>query len=226
MSRLRPNLCLALLAALLAASAARAADIVTLPTANQTRAKDLELAYYRFDLDYPPGAPTSLGIGTAYLGVTDWLEIDAWWLDPNKGGDKVQINPSILLMRESLVRPSIVIGAQDITSTFGQPSYYIAAAKNVIALPTRGLLPVVRLHLGVGTKANEGVFGGVQVMLTRRVGAIALYSQNDGLLGGDNIIAGLTYNFPVIPLVLKGGVAGKHTWVGIAYTLGLSRWMR
>lgn len=221
MTRISLKCWMTLALAVSAISAAPAADIVTLPTANQLKAGQVEAAYYRLDLDYPPGAPTNMGLATLYYGFSNRFEVDAWWIDPNKGGDEIVINPSYLLVQESSNKPSLVVGAQDLFNALkGKPSWYVAGAKTIRARKG-GLFPVVRLHAGWGSKANSGFFGGVQAMIYGPLGMVLLHSQNEGLLGGENLIAGLTFTFPKMPLVLKGGVLGKHTWIGIAYTFDL-----
>jgi len=206
------------------ASAAMAADIVTLPTANQLKADQLEIAYYRLDLDFKnPAAPGKANLTTVYWGITDRLELDAWWYDPEKGGSDLALNASFLVIPEGEVMPAVVVGVQDITTALptGKLSWYAAAAKNVIVSEARRFFPVVRLHGGVGAKQNNGIFGGVQALVTRNLGAVVLYSSNEALLGGRNWITGLTYTFPKTPLVLKFGTLGRHNWFGAAYTISI-----
>jgi len=222
LSRNQMACCLALALCLAVASAALAGDIVTLPTANQLKADQIELAYYRLDLNFrSPGAPSSAGLATAYWGITNRLELDAWWVHWNHGaGSDVAINPSFLVLPETVATPAVVVGAQDITGALptGKVSYYVAAAKNVFHDPKRRFFPLIRLHGGVGTKMNNGFFGGVQAVVTGRLGLIILNSRNP-LLDGNHWITGLSYTFPRIPLVVKGGTLGRHAWIGAAYTL-------
>ncbi|MGQ9697543.1 MAG: hypothetical protein ACUVRO_06070 [Armatimonadota bacterium] len=219
--------CLSLLAvALLGVSAAFAADIVTLPTANQLKGNQLEVAYYRLDLDFkapPSAAPGKANLVTAYWGITDRLELDAWWYDPDLGGSDLALNASFLVVPESEAMPSIVVGAQDITTALptGKVSWFAATAKNLVADESRRFFPVVRLHAGVGSKQNRGVFGGIQAVIAGNLGLVVLRSTNKDLLGGRRWITGLTYTFPKTPLVIKAGTLGRHNWVGVAYTFSL-----
>jgi hypothetical protein len=205
-------------------SSSRAADIVTMPTANTLKAGQVQVAYYHLWLDYRAvGAPEHLGLGTIYYGATDRLQLDAWVTRPGRGSGSLVLNPSFVLVKESSSAPNIVVGAQDVANALDyKTSAYLAMAKT-ITNSERKLLPMVRLHLGAGTNMNHGVFGGLETTLYGPLGAVVTYSQNDKILDNRHVIAGLTFTFPHMPVVLKGGVLGRHTWVGIAYTMDFSK---
>ena len=223
-------------------SSAYAADIVTVPTANQLKQGQFDLAYYYIHLDNPPsapddgnhfdqldespGAPKNVQVQTAYVGLTDRIELDAHRYDIDKLGDATIINASFLLMKETLATPDIIVGARNIggTDVGGVPnsdkrSWFVAAAKT-LKLPQSGppALPVIRLHAGLGTKdgtllgeyRHNGLFGGVQVLLAPQVGAVALYD-------GQDLITGLTFSPKATGLTLKGGTFGDHWWVGLSW---------
>ncbi|MBI2843773.1 MAG: hypothetical protein HYX78_10270 [Armatimonadetes bacterium] len=222
-----------IVAVLLAAGAAYSGDIVTVPTANQLKAGEIDVAYYYLGLDMPVGLPSSLQAQTVYIGLTDRIELDVHRYDPEKALDKTStiVNASLLILGETAVTPAIVIGGRNITgeTTTNGPvdsdkrSWFISAAKNVTPmLPGGPKLPLVRLHASLGTKdwtllgedRHAGLFGGVQALLTPEIGAIALHD-------GQDLITGLTYTPKNRGLTIKGGGFGKHWWSGISYARSL-----
>jgi len=215
----------------LLATTAFAADIVTLPTANQLKAGEVDVAYYILSLDGT--APLEeVKIQTLYLGITDWLEVDAHRYDYDLAGldtDTI-INATILLRREDANGPDVVIGARDIAGNMGPPglactSYHISIARTLnppVGGPPKG--PIFRVHASVGTKdytllgekRHEGAFGGLQILARPsypQIGLIALYD-------GQDAITGLTFTPKGWPTI-KGGTFGRHSWVGINYTFNL-----
>lgn len=214
---------------------ALAADIVTVPTANQLQASEVDVALYHIRVSrsalIAPLRP--LGIRyvraqTLYIGVTDQVELDVHRYDVDKLGTETIINATVLVQAEDGERPAIVVGGRDLTRQYDRASYFISAAKTLnpplYGPPTE---PIVRLHLSVGTEDNtlfgegrhKGLFGGVQLLLqpeSPAVGAIALYDGRD-------LITGVT----VVPEpgwpTLKGGTFGGHWWVGISHTFSIGK---
>lgn len=222
-----------LLLTLIVASAAVSGDIVTVPTANQLKARQVDVAYYYLGLDTPSPQPSYVQVQTVYVGLTDRVELDIHRYDPEKGLDKTAtiLNASVLLLAETPITPAVVIGGRNITGekTTNAPvdsdkrSWFISAAKNVTPmLPGGPKLPLVRLHASIGTEdwtllgtdRHEGAFGGVQALLTPEIGAVALFD-------GEDMITGLTYTPSGKGLTLKGGGYGDHYWLGISYFKGL-----
>ena len=216
-------LAVALIAALAGATVARAGDIVTVPTANQLRQGEVDIAYYYLGLDFPKQMPQHVNAETIYVGLTNEIELDAHRYDIDKGPDETIWIINYKLLNETLVTPDIVIGARDLTEKLSKTSYYLCAAKTLNP-PKVGppILPIVRLHLSVGTQddsllgegRHEGLFGGVQVLFRMKpqIGLVALHD-------GTDLITGLTYKpGPAMPTI-KGGTYGKHWWVGVSYTI-------
>jgi hypothetical protein len=210
------------------AGAALAADIVTMPTANQLKAGEVELADYYLFLDFDQPMPQFARVQTLYVGITDKLELDAHRYDLDKVRPETVWIASYKLMSQSATDPvDLVFGIRDLADRVAQPalpkktSYYVSAARtmNPPAPGAAPVFPIVRLHLSVGTEdpsllgedRHEGLFGGAQVLVTPKVGLVALWD-------GQDFISGITYthapNWPTI----KGGTFGDHKWVGIAYT--------
>ncbi len=221
---------LGLLLVALGAGVASAGDIVTVPTANQVKAGEIDLAgYYIFvDNDALVDAIQPLDIGsvraqTFYMGLTDEVELDIHRYDVDKVGKDSIYNLSVLLLKEDAKRPNLIIGGRDLTKVYGHASYYLCAAKTMnppVGGPPTG--PIYRLHLSVGTEDNtlfaegrhEGLFGGVQILFrpsNPAVGLVALYDATD-------VITGLTYVPKPRWPTFKGGTFGGHWWVGVSHT--------
>ena len=215
------------LALSLAAGSAFAADIVTVPTANQLKVGQIDAATYYIGLDVPPGKPDNVRVQTFYLGLTDQLEVDLHHYNIDILGDATIINASVALMRETLVAPDLVFGGRNIggTDVGGAPdsdkrSWFLVAAKT-LNLPAEGppKLPIIRLHAGLGTKdytllnedRHKGLFGGVQMLLAPQIGLVALHDGRD-------VITGLTFTPKDTGFTLKGGTFGDHWWVGLSWT--------
>lgn len=226
-----------LVAALCLAGAvsALAGDIVTVPTANQLKAKEFDIAAYYIRLDRkifgaPPGAdvPKFVTAQTLYVGVTDDIEVDLHAYQVDDGESYVVPIVTYRLLAENAINPNVVIGVRNLTQSsagkdpdgkdLDKVSFYLAAAKTVNVLPgVAPKFPIVRLHLGVGTKDNtilganrhSPVFGGVQLRMSPTIGIAAMHDSRD-------LITALTYD-PFKELTVKGGTYGTHWWVGVSY---------
>jgi hypothetical protein len=215
---------------LLVAAAALAGDIVTVPTANQLKAGEADVAVYYIAVDNEalirPLRPIGIGFvraQTLYVGLTDQVEVDVHRYDVDKLGANTIFNATVVAQDETLKRPIIVVGGRDLSSVYGHASYFISAAKTLnppVGGPPTG--PIYRLHLSLGTEDNtlfgegrhQGLFGGIQVLVRPmypQVGAVALYD-------GQDIITALTYTPAKTWPTFKGGTFGGHTWYGISYT--------
>jgi len=219
----------------LLATTAFAGDIVTMPTANQLRAGEVDVAYYILNLDDvcgPSGMVEEVKAQTVYVGITDWLEVDAHRYDPDVGKTDTIMNATVLLRREDANGPDVVVGVRDIAGNMGgapgtapRMSYHISMARTInppIAGPPKG--PIFRVHASLGTKdvtllgekRHQGAFGGLQVLARPsypQIGLIALYD-------GQDAITGVTFTPKGWPTI-KGGTFGRHSWVGINYTFNI-----
>jgi hypothetical protein len=216
----------------LLATTAFAADILTMPTANQMKAGEVDVAAYHLNLVNSPVGDVEAQ--TLYVGITDWLEVDAHRYDYDLAGVETDtiLNATIMLRREDAFGPDVVVGVRDIAGNMGgapgvapRPSYHISMARTVnppIGGPPKG--PIFRVHASVGTKdvtllgepRHQGAFGGLQILARPQqpqVGLIALYD-------GQDTITGLTIT-PMGGLTVKGGTFGDHSWVGIEYNFNL-----
>jgi len=215
--------------------AAYADDIVTMPTANQLKAGEVDIAAYYLGLDFPSFMPQHVQYQTAYVGVTDWLEIDAHRADVDKDRDSVVLVASARLLSEGPKRPDLVFGVRNLagiqTTNANNPatccderemskkrSYFLSAAKTFFVEPTKPGPPLVRVHLSLGTedwtllgeKRHNGLFGGLQMLFQPNLGAVV---QHDG----QDLITGVTFMPGNMGLTLKAGGYGDHWWVGVAF---------
>lgn len=211
------------------ATAARADDIVTMPTANQLKAGEVDVAAYYIDLRLPSGAPQFVHYQTLYVGLTDRFEIDIHRTDVNRDKKSVVLVGSAKLLSETPTRPDLVIGVRNFTATrttlnpsvrdkSDDPSAFLSAAKTFFADPEKPGPPLMRLHLSLGTEdwtllgesRHGGVFGGVQALIKPWLGAVV---QHDGT----DLITAITLMPPRTGLTFKGGTFGDHYWAGVAF---------
>ncbi|MCL4499229.1 MAG: hypothetical protein M1335_03170 [Chloroflexi bacterium] len=228
-----------LAAVLLFSGCAFAADIVSMPTANQLKAGDVEAAAYYFGLDNPSVAPQHVQLQTLYLGLTDRLELDVHHATVDKDEESTIFVGTFKLLSESVTKPDLVIGCRNLGGTataFDNPgtalnersksedrSYFISGAKTFFFNPLKPGPPLVRVHLSLGTadwtlfdvKRHQGLFGGLQFLLRPELGLVV---ENDG----QDTITGLTIMPKNSGLTIKGGTYGDHWWTGIAYNKQLN----
>jgi hypothetical protein len=211
----------------LAGGCAFADDIVTMPTANQLKAGEVDAAVYHLSLDFPLGYPQSVEYQTLYVGITDWLEIDAHRADVDGDEDATVLVGSVKVLSETAVLPDVVVGCRNIgeTATTKGParkksedrSYFISTAKTVFVNPAAPGPPLYRVHLSYGSpdwtllgdRRHDGFFGGLQLRFTPYLGAVV---QHDG----EDIIAGITIMPKNTGITIKAGSYGEHWWTGIA----------
>lgn len=221
-----------LVALMLATGIAFADDIVTMPTANQLKRGEVDVAQYYLALDMPAGAPQNVWYQTLYIGLTDRVELDVHRAAVDKDKASVLFVGSWKLLAEGATVPDLVVGLRNFTEapTTNSPmrerskdvSAYAAMAKTFFWDSSQPGPPLVRAHLGFGTpdytllgeKRHQGVFGGLQFLFHPMVGAVV---QHDG----QDLIYGLTIMPPKTGFTLKAGAYGDHTWSGISYRTSL-----
>ncbi len=220
---------------LLASGCVWADDIVTMPTANQLKGGDVDIAVYYLGLDFPDNMPQHVQYQTLYVGLTDRIELDVHRANVDKDKDSTILVGSVKLLCESPTTPDLVFGCRNIggTATTNVPavrdkskdrSYFLSAAKTFFFNPAAPGPPLVRVHLSLGTedwtllgeKRHEGIFGGLQFLFRPDLGAVI---QNDG----QDLITGITYMPINTGLTFKAGTFGDHWWVGVAFRKNLLR---
>lgn len=217
---------------LVAAGATFADDIVTMPTANQLKKGEVDIAAYYLDLKLPAGAPQFVQYQTLYVGLTDRFELDFHRAAVNNDKTSCVAVAQYKLLSETPQVPDLVIGVRNLAAQAttnnpalhdlsDNPSFYAAMAKTYFLKQGVQGPPLVRVHMGVGSRdwtllgesRHEGVFGGFQFLLTPTLGAVI---QHDGR----DWISGVTIMPLKSGLTFKGGTYGKNTWAGVAFRKG------
>ena len=135
-------LVLAVLLCCCIAGAARAADIVTVPTANMVGAGNIDVAAYYIWVDESGLiAPIRhLGINdvrvqTLYAGLTDRWELDLERFDvdlpDDVNGVETIANLNYLALPETAKNPAVVVGGWDLSDQYGHASWYLCTAKTL-----------------------------------------------------------------------------------------------
>ena len=205
-------------------------DIVTMPTANQLKAGEVDAAVYYLKLDAPKSAPNPQHVNyqTVYIGLTDRIELDAHLAQVHRDRDSTVLVASYKALSETKTLPDVVVGCRNLTGTqtTNHPvfkdrskdrSYFIAGAKTFFADKSKPGPPLVRAHLALGTQdwtllgevRHRGVFGGLQFLFKPDFGAVAQYD-------GQDMITGLTFMPKNTGLTIKGGSYGDHLWLGLS----------
>ncbi len=221
------------IAVMMLASCVFADDVVTMPTANQLKAGEIDVAAYYLKLDMPTGAPQHVNYQTVYVGITDRLELDAHIANVDVDRDSTVLVGQFKVLSETQKLPDLVVGCRNLT---GQPttnlkalhdrskdrSYYVSAAKTFFANPDQPGPPLVRLHVSLGTsdwtllaqERHNGLFGGMQFLFRPEVGCVLEYD-------GQDLITGLALMPKSTGLTIKGGTFGEHWWAGLAFRKAL-----
>jgi hypothetical protein len=216
------------IALMMVAGCAIADDIVTMPTANQLKAGQVDVAAYYLKLDLPSFQPQHVDYQVVCVGLTNQFELDAHRANVDKDKDATVLVGSFKALSETKTLPDVVVGCRNLlgTATTNNPafenksedrSYFVAAAKTFFANPMKPGPPLVRAHLGLGTAdwtllgevRHKGLFGGLQFLFRPDIGAVV---EDDG----QDLITGLTFMPKNTGLTIKGGTYGDHWWAGLA----------
>lgn len=209
----------------LSASLALAGDIVAMPTGNMMPARTASLGYIYWNTEGQnvPGLGTIGGVTNVvelFYGVTDRLELDYLWIQPEGWGrlpgtdsSMSELNVYYAAVKEKTgEHPSLIVGATNVTGNKWLPSSsrpnpprfddrvsaFILSSYNVLepAGPPSWAHPLVRLHLGWGDNWHVNrYFGGVQMMLSPKYGlAVLNYQGQPSYLGAWMPLQGLELN--------------------------------
>lgn len=163
-----------------------AGDIVDMPTGNMVKAGHYEFNYIYWDLDTPPGpAPNQAQIFENFIGVTDWLEVDVNIMDLQGVDTYTSVNAYLKLRPETEDWCSLIVGATNVLGskwpTDDRVSPFVLTAYNLMVPqggPPSFKNPLLRLHLGYGSKYHDGMFGGFQGLIHPKVGFAVLNYQH------------------------------------------------
>ena len=220
-------LCVAIVLVCLCACAF-ADDIVSMPTANQLKAGEVDAAAYYLTLKDSPSK--FVQYQTLYVGLTDRFEIDAHRTAIDNNKTATVLVASAKLLSESPKTPDLVFGIRnlagattidaspDLTEKSKDRSFFLSAAKTFFFNPAAPGPPLVRAHLSLGTadwtlfgeERHKGLFGGLQFLFAPWLGAVV---EQDG----QDVITGITIMPKNSGLTIKGGTYGDHSWIGLAW---------
>jgi len=207
-------------------------DIVTMPTANQLKAGEVDAAVYYIKLDNPKPMPQFIQYQTLYVGLTERFELDVHHATVDNNETSTVLVGSVKLLSESPTTPDLVFGVRNLGGTptiIGPPgsnlrdksedrSVFLSAAKTFFFNPAAPGPPLVRAHLSLGTadwtlfgeERHKGLFGGLQFLFAPWLGAVV---EQDG----QDVITGITIMPKNSGLTIKGGTYGDHSWIGLAW---------
>ena len=131
---------------------------------------------------------TTLTTFGANYGVAKQLEVGVSGFHFKGIGTKALFNAKYALLAESGKAPGIAIGGVDIASQVGSdPGIYVVASKSLSSLIGGSLSKYnLRGHVGYGNKGifNDDVFGGVDLMVTPKIQAMAEWLNGNLYYGG------------------------------------------
>jgi hypothetical protein len=169
---------------------ALAGDIVDMPTGNMVAPRHFEFNYIYWDVDFGPApAPQFVSIYEAFVGVTDWLELDAIVSDVDNDKTYVWANAYMRLVPEKPNTPSLIVGLTNVSGAdvpgglSDDPSPFILAAYNIHTPAGAPSLndPLLRLHVALGGGYHMArPFGGLQMMVTPHLGFGIFSYQGQG----------------------------------------------
>ena len=142
------------------------------------------------------------------VGLLDSLEVGAAMVSPEHGDSEGIINAKFGLMKETLATPALAIGVSDLTDNLDSTPY-VVASKSLALSGENSWAP--RLHVGVGGGRLSGLFAGLSATVNKQMQLMVEYDTNDvnfglqfaatdnlrlhaGILGGDNLGLGMSYN--------------------------------
>lgn len=203
-----------------------ASSIITMPTADVAPQGLVNVAAYAVnfnDLPDPPLAPSGMNVFIAYGAIAKNLEVEANIYDQKDGFDTLTFfNLTYKVVEQTATMPQISVGVKNVlgedlgngdVAPNDDATYFVTAVK-VITGPAPGepFKPVVRLHLGLGNNLHNGIFGGIQAMVTPQIGLALLNDAESTLISA-------AYKPSANSPTFKAGTLGDHTWFGIDYDL-------
>jgi hypothetical protein len=211
-------LCSSLLIAACATRPAAAENILFLPTAAQ-----MMIGEEKINLSQVSPRDSSQGNLTlyeAYYGVAQSIEISVLKTS-RTGADKSQsFNVSYFLSPETSEDWASAIGASNVGGDkylgTDNPSYYLAFYRThstTTSSPSRQYAPTYRYHVGYGTNAHNGFFGGVQVITNPKMWFGAFNYSGRPIYVIDYALTGVSR----AQLSLRAGYLWGDPWIGFSY---------
>ncbi len=210
--------------ALLSALPAFAGRVISTPFAETLRQGDLRFSLAT--LDEPQRPEVTRRSYRLDLGLLHNTELGIYVAAPEDGPTTTQFNLQRKLLEETDCRPMVSVGVWDLghiekfsgETTGG--SFFIAASKVLKMTDSR---PPVKVSLGLGTNRLEGLFGGLIVPVTPKLGFLAEYvAENSRLSGAYPINVGVYY-YPRPRTRLRATSQGGNIGFDIQF-IGSFRW--
>lgn len=176
-----------------------------------------------FDLK-PRGETTGFDVTSygAALGLLPNLEISAVGLDADAPGIKTELllNAKYRILAESEGRPSVTIGAMDITKRIGDdPSAFIVFGKNISSMAedfSGRVSQPLKGTIGFGTGVYKGVFAGLDMSLAPKLNVGVEYLRRG--IRDRSSVNGMVRFTPINSLSIDAGLLGfKDFYAGASY---------
>ena len=168
----------------------------------------------------------TLTIIGANVGVTPSLELGIARFDPDSGDEETIISGKYRVLAETPARPSVVVGAVDVTGELDpddDPGFYVVVGKNltptftnVAGRPTRPL----KGYIGIGTGVLDGLFAAIDWTISDRARIIAEFINESELVGNNDSVFNVGVRF-ALTNELRGDLAlidADDLGFGISYT--------
>lgn len=189
--------------------------------------KAFEPAFARiFDLKVKGG---SQGVDvTTYggaIGILPNLEVSAVGMDPEVGKTEALINAKYRVLPESESRPSVTVGAMDISKRLkhvsDDPSAFIVIGKNISPMAegvSGRVSQPVKGTVGFGTGLYKGVFAGLDMSLSPKLNVGVEYLRKG--IRNRSTANGMVRFTPIDALSIDAGLIGfKDFYAGASYNV-------
>lgn len=150
---------------------------------------------------------TTFGVN---FGIFENLEAGVTGFDPDGGDTEALINLKYRLVPETATTPAIAVGVVDVADELdADQSIYVVLSKGLGMVETGATASRLRGHIGIGDGIYDTVFGGVDLVLSPRLLAMAEYDSEDFNFG---VRLGLTPEVRVDLAILDGDFGAGISW--------------
>jgi len=147
-------------------------DVVSMPTANQLKAGEVDVAAYYFGLDNPPGGPQNVNMQALNVGLTDTIEFDVYRADIDTNKTAAVATVYYKLLSETPTPPDLVVGWKNIFGTQASNntptdpnlaenskdrSYFLCASQTVFLSPAVPAPPVRRRAQAAAKRRDSAI---------------------------------------------------------------------
>ena len=201
---------MAFMVALLVAHAVAAAPsflgftgLLRVPTADTLNLNEFNVAWFNVDL-----AGGNENAYAANMGLRDGLEVGVLRSRVERAEGETMLNVKYRIQPETPAHAGLAVGVFDPTNEVESTAYFVASKAITKTGAVFGdTVTAVRVHVGAGGGALDGVFAGASAVVGKRLLLAAEYDTHDVNLGG-----GLDFG---------GGVRGHVAWLNQLQDLGV-----